>query len=139
MLNVVIVTGRLGADPELRYTPQGTAVCTFSLAVDRSFTNAKGERETDWLDVVVWRQAAESAAQHLKKGRLITVEGRIQTRTYEVDGQRRKAWEIVSEHMDWLPDGKGKAAGGGGGGGQGRSGGGDPAWGDEGEGDDVPF
>ena len=103
MLNVVVLIGRLTRDPELRYTPSGVATGRFTLAVDRPFTNQRGERDTDFIDVVVWRRLAETCAQHLQKGRLVAVHGRVQTRTYETqDGQRRKATEIVAEDVRFL-------------------------------------
>lgn len=105
MLNTVILIGRLTRDPELRYLPNGAAVCNFSLAVDRPFTNQQGQRETDFIDVVVWRQTAERVAQYLTKGRLIAVQGRLQIRSYETqDGQKRKAAEVVADQVRFLPD-----------------------------------
>lgn len=103
MLNTVILIGRLTRDPELRYTPSGAAVCSFSLAVDRPFTNQQGQRETDFVDIVVWRQEAERVAQHLRKGRLAAVQGRLQIRSYETqDGQRRKVAEVVADRVRFL-------------------------------------
>ena len=89
MLNKIILIGRLTQDPELRYTPNGNAVANFSLAVERSYTNRQGERDVDFIDIVVWRKQAETCANHLGKGRLVAVEGRLQIRSYETDeGQR---------------------------------------------------
>jgi len=103
MLNTVVLIGRLTRDPELRYTPAGVAVCSFSLAVDRPFTNQQGERETDFIDIVVWRRDAETVAQHMTKGRLAAVQGRLQIRSYETqDGQRRKAAEVVADSVRFL-------------------------------------
>ena len=103
MLNTVILIGRLTRDPDLRYTPSGTAVCSFSLAVDRPFTNQQGQREADFIDIVVWRQEAERVAQHLRKGRLTAVQGRLQIRSYETqEGQRRKAAEVVADRVRFL-------------------------------------
>ena len=103
MLNTVILIGRLTRDPELRYTPSGTAVCSFSLAVDRPFTNQQGERETDFIDVVVWRREAETVAQHLTKGRTAAVQGRLQIRSYETqDGQKRRVAEVVADTVRFL-------------------------------------
>lgn len=120
MLNTIMLIGRLTRDPELRYTPSGTAVCNFSLAVNRRFTNQAGERETDFIDVVVWRQQAERVAQHLSKGRLVAVQGRLQIRSYEDrDGNRRKAAEVVADDVEFLDSprrGGGEAPGGEGGG-----------------------
>ena len=90
MLNRVILIGRLVADPELRYTPSGVPVANFRIAVDRSFTNAAGERETDFINIVAWRQRAEFAANYLGKGRLVAIDGRLQIRQWTTqDGQRR--------------------------------------------------
>jgi len=101
-MNVVVLVGRLVRDPELRYTPNGIAVGSFTLAVDRPFTNQQGEREADFIDVVVWRGLAETVAQHLQKGRLVTVHGRLQIRAYEHEGQRRKAAEVVANEVRFL-------------------------------------
>jgi single-strand DNA-binding protein len=108
MLNRVILIGRLTKDPDLRYTPNGVAVATFTLAVDRPFTNQQGERETDFIPIVVWRKLAEVCAQHLGKGRLVAIEGRIQVRTYDGnDGQRRWVTEVVANNVRFLDRGKG--------------------------------
>jgi single-strand DNA-binding protein len=89
--------------PELRFTQNGIAVTRFSLAVDRPFTNQQGERETDFLDVVVWRRQAENVAAYLKKGSLAAVDGRVQVRSYETpEGQKRKVWEIVADRVEFL-------------------------------------
>jgi len=107
MLNNVVLIGRLTKDPELRYTPTGVAVATFTLAVDRSFTNQQGEREADFIPIVVWRKLAETCANHIGKGRLVAVQGRIQVRTYDAnDGQRRWVTEIVAENVRFLDRGK---------------------------------
>ena len=103
MLNKVILIGRLGKDPELRYTPNGVAVCNFSLAVERSFKNQNGEREVDWIDIVVWRKQAENCANYLAKGSQVAVEGRLQVRSYETDeGQRRRVAEVVANNIQFL-------------------------------------
>ncbi|PZN09361.1 MULTISPECIES: single-stranded DNA-binding protein [Thermaerobacter] len=103
MLNVVVLIGRLVRDPELRYTPSGVAVGGFTLAVDRPFTNQQGEREADFIDVVVWRKLAETCANHLSKGRLVAVRGRLQVRSYETqDGQRRRVAEVVADDVRFL-------------------------------------
>ncbi|MBS7390631.1 MAG: single-stranded DNA-binding protein, partial [Fibrobacter sp.] len=83
MLNNVTLTGRLTKDADLKYTSTGTAVASFSLAVDRQFKNANGEKETDFINVVAWRKTAETLAEHTRKGSLIGIVGRIQTRNYE--------------------------------------------------------
>ena len=103
MLNRVILIGRLTRDPEMRYTPSGIANTSFTLAVDRSFTNANGEREADFIPIVTWRKLAEICAEHLKKGRLVAVEGRIQVRHYENnEGRRVYVTEVVAESVKFL-------------------------------------
>jgi len=103
VLNTIILIGRLTRDPELRYTPSGIAVCSFSLAVDRRFTTQQGEKETDFIDIVVWRQQAERVAEHMRKGRMCAVQGRLQIRNYEDrDGNKRKAAEVVAEDVRFL-------------------------------------
>ncbi|HHY59741.1 MAG TPA: single-stranded DNA-binding protein, partial [Clostridia bacterium] len=105
MLNRVILIGRLTRDPELRYTPSGVAVASFTLAVDRPYTNQQGERETDFIRVITWRKLAEVCAQNLGKGRLVAVDGRLQVRSYDdQSGIRRQAAEVVAEtvrFLDW--------------------------------------
>ena len=88
MMNRVVLVGRLTKDPELRYTPAGAAVATFTLAVNRTFTNQQGVREADFVNCVVWRKAAENVANFLKKGSLAGVDGRLQTRNYEANDCR---------------------------------------------------
>ncbi|CDX01264.1 Single-stranded DNA-binding protein [Desulfitobacterium hafniense] len=103
MLNRVVLIGRLTKDPELRYTPNGVAVASFTLAVDRNFKSASGEREADFIPCVVYRQLAELCANYLAKGKLAAVDGRLQVRTYEgQDGQRRWVYEIVAENVRFL-------------------------------------
>lgn len=103
VLNRVILIGRLVADPQLRYTQSGVAVTSFTIAVDRSFTSQNGERETDFIDIVTWRKLAETCANHLNKGRLVAVEGRLQIRSYDDrDGIRRKAAEVVADQVQFL-------------------------------------
>jgi len=115
MLNRVILIGRLTRDPELRYTPTGVAVTTFTLAVDRNYLNQQGERETDFIRITVWRKLAETCANHLGKGRLVAVEGRLQTRAFEgPDGQRRRVTEVVAEDvrfLDWPREKPGEGLG----------------------------
>lgn len=103
-MNKVILIGRLTKDPDLRYTPaNGVAVATFTLAVDRPFLNHNGEREADFIPIVVWRKLAETCAQHLKKGRLVGVSGMIQTRSYETqEGNRRWVTEVVADEIQFL-------------------------------------
>ncbi|EAD1820249.1 TPA_asm: single-stranded DNA-binding protein [Listeria monocytogenes] len=103
MMNRVVFVGRLTKDPELRYTPAGVAVATFTLAVNRTFTNQNGEREADFIQCVVWRKPAENAANFLKKGSMAGVDGRIQTRNYEdKDGKRVFVTEVVAETVQFL-------------------------------------
>ncbi|MGG2842301.1 single-stranded DNA-binding protein [Listeria monocytogenes] len=103
MMNRVILVGRLTKDPDLRYTPAGAAVATFTLAVNRTFTNQQGEREADFINCVVWRKPAENVANFLKKGSLTGVDGRVQTRNYEGnDGKRVYVTEIVAESVQFL-------------------------------------
>lgn len=102
MLNRVILIGRLTRDPELKYIPSGTPVVNFTLAVDRIFTNKQGERETDFVPIVVWRKTAENCANYLGKGSLVAVDGRLQVRSYEQDGQRRYITEVVADDVRFL-------------------------------------
>lgn len=111
MLNHVILIGRLTRDPELRYTANGTAIATFSLAVERPFTNRDGEKEVDFIRIVTWQKLAENCANHLGKGRLVAVDGRLQIRDYEDNqGQKRKSAEVVASDvrfLEWPSDSKG--------------------------------
>ncbi|MDR0299728.1 MAG: single-stranded DNA-binding protein [Streptococcaceae bacterium] len=103
MINNVTLVGRLTRDPELRYTGQNTAVATFSIAVNRRFKNAAGEREADFINCVIWRQPAENLANWAKKGALIGVVGSIQTRNYEnQQGQRVYVTEVVVDNFQML-------------------------------------
>ena len=105
MINKVILVGRLGRDPELRYTPSGTAVANFSVATDERWSNAGGEAQsrTEWHNIVVWSKLAEICNQYLTKGRLVFIEGRIQTRDWEdKDGNKRRTTEIVASDMKML-------------------------------------
>ncbi len=89
MMNRTVLVGRLVKDPELRYTPNGIPVASFTLAVNRTFTNQQGEREADFINCVIWRRPAENVANFLKKGSLAGVDGKLQTRSYEgQDGKR---------------------------------------------------
>ncbi|MDD2211747.1 MAG: single-stranded DNA-binding protein [Clostridia bacterium] len=103
MLNCAVLIGRLTKDPELRYTPSGVAVASFTLAVDRSWLNQQGEKEADFIPIVVWRKQAESCANYIGKGSLVAVQGRIQVRTYEAkDGQRRWVTEVIADNVRFL-------------------------------------
>ncbi len=110
-MNQVVLIGRLTRDPELRYTPNGIAVASFDLAVDRSVTNQQGERETDFIRIVAWQKQAELCANYLKKGRLVAVQGRLQIRNYETqDGQKRKSAEVVAGFVQFLDRARDEAA-----------------------------
>lgn len=99
-LNKVIIMGRLTKDVDLRHTNSGTAVASFTLAVDRDFKTKGGEKETDWLDVVAWKNTAEFVSNYFSKGRMAVVEGRVQTRNYEdKNGNKRKVVEVVADNV----------------------------------------
>ena len=103
MINNVVLTGRLTKEVELKYTQSGTAVGTFTLAVNRQFKNAQGEKETDFVNVVIWKKSAEALANYARKGSLIGITGRIQTRNYEnQQGQRVYVTEVVAEGFTFL-------------------------------------
>lgn len=103
MLNNVSLVGRTTRDVELRYTPSNVAVATFTLAVNRNFKNENGEREADFINCVMWRQQAENLANWVKKGALIAITGRIQTRSYDnQQGQRVYVTEVVAETFQLL-------------------------------------
>lgn len=103
MINNVVLVGRMTRDAELKYTGNNVAVASFSLAVNRNFKDANGERETDFINCVIWRQQAENLANWAKKGALIGITGRIQTRSYEnQQGQRVYVTEVVAENFQML-------------------------------------
>ena len=152
MLNQVTLIGRLGKDPEIRFTGSGTAVGKFSLATSENWTDNDGKKQerVEWHNIVVWRKLAENCGKYLEKGRLVTVLGRIQYRSYDdKDGNRRYITEIVAHNVIFMPDGSNSPKGGGGG--KRRSDDGDPEWPDEPAGggyggggshdddDDIPF
>lgn len=111
MINRVVLVGRLTKDPDLRITPNGISVTTFTLAVNRTYTNQQGEREADFINCVAWRKQAENVANYLKKGSLAGIDGRIQTRSYEgQDGKRVYVTEILAESVQFL-DSRGKGNG----------------------------
>jgi len=102
-LNKVILIGNLTRDPELRYTPDGTPVASFTLAVNRPFTNQQGERDADFIPIVAWRKQAERCSEYLIKGSQVAVEGRLQTRSYEdKNGIRRKVSEVIAWRVEFL-------------------------------------
>lgn len=114
MYNHVTLVGRLTADPEMRYSPNGAAVTTFRLAVDRGNKSQSGEKETDFFQVVCFKEQAEMVAQHITKGRTVLVDGRIHIRTVDGDdGKKRYFTDIVANPygVRFLPDGKGKGTG----------------------------
>ena len=151
-VNKAILVGRLGRDPETRYTSGGQAVANFTLATDETYKNRSGERQkrTEWHRVVLWGKLAEITQQYLKKGMLVYIEGRIQTRQWEDkrDGQKKSTTEIVANVMRMLSSrAEGAAAGAGTGGGQARAASGDEfeapadehAAGSEISDEDIPF
>lgn len=103
MINAAILTGRLTKDVDLRYTSSGVATASFTLAVNRNFTNQNGERDADFINCVAWRKTAETMANHLHKGSLIGIEGRIQTRNYDnAQGQKVFVTEVVINNFTFL-------------------------------------
>ena len=156
-VNKVILVGRLGRDPETRYTGSGQAVANFSMATDESYKDRNGERQkrTEWHKIVVWGKQAEIAQQYLKKGSLVFIEGRIQSREWQdKEGQKRTSFEIVANSFRMLGGrAEGAAAGAGAGGGSSRSdgfdqsapaedsygGGAGPVGGPEISDEDIPF
>ena len=140
-VNKVILIGRLGRDPELRYTQGGQAVANFTLATNERFANKSGEQQerTEWHRIVAWGKTAELSAQYLSKGRSVYIEGRLQTREWEdKEGQKRSTTEIVAQNVTFLGGPRTGAPGGAGGGG---GGGGDSQREPSGPpvGEDIPF
>ncbi len=104
-LNKVMVIGNLGADPEMRYMSDGTAMTSFRVAASRNFSGKDGERreETEWFSIVTWQKLAEQCSQFLQKGRRVYVEGRLRTRSWDgPDGQKRYRTEVVADHVMFL-------------------------------------
>jgi single-strand DNA-binding protein len=141
-VNKVILIGRLGRDPELRYTQGGQAVANFTLATNERFANKSGEQQerTEWHRIVAWGKTGELCAQYLSKGRSVYIEGRLQTRDWEdKEGQKRSTTEIVAQNVTFLDSSRGGQGGGGGGGG----GGGEPPRGEPSSAppasDEIPF
>lgn len=101
MLNQIVIMGRLVKDPELRRTQSGTAVCSFTVAVDRDFQSKDGgERQTDFIDVVAWRQTGEFVSKYFTKGRMIVVSGSLQSRKWQDrNGQNRVSWEVIANNV----------------------------------------
>lgn len=154
-VNRIMILGNLGADPEVRYTNGGQAVCSMRIATTEVWTDKEGARQerTEWHSVSVWGKQAESCGQYLAKGRQVFVEGRLQSREYtDKEGVERKIWEVQADRVTFIGGGgRDDGAGGGGGqrgqrGGGNRSGGGGGSWqgaggrGGQPEGDDpIPF
>ena len=102
MLNVVVLTGRLTVDPELKTTANGVSVCSFPIAVDRRFSRTAEDRQTDFINIVTWRSSAEFVSKYFKKGQMIAIEGSIQTRRYQdKDGNNRTAFEVVANSVQF--------------------------------------
>jgi len=109
--NSVTLIGRLTRDPELRYVPSGDPVANFSVAVDRPFTDSKGEQGVDFIDIVAWKKLAENTAKYTAKGKQVGIQGRLQIRTYETqDGQKRKVAEVVAHSIKFLSPKNGNGA-----------------------------
>lgn len=103
MINNIVLTGRLTKDVDLRYTSTGTAVGSFTLAVDRKFKGQNGEKETDFINCIIWRKSAETFSEYTRKGLLVGIQGRIQTRSYDnQQGQRVYVTEVVVENFTFL-------------------------------------
>lgn len=112
-MNVVVLIGRMVADPELKYTPSGVAVCQLRMAVDRWKKSDTGEKESDFFDIVAWQQRAEYAANYLVKGQMIAVHGRLQSRSWvQQDGQKRWKTEVVADQLQGLQRPQGAVPGG---------------------------
>lgn len=102
-MNKVFLIGRLTRDPELRYTGSNVAVASFTLAVNRTFANQSGERETDFINIVVWRKQAENVKNYLSQGSQVAIDGRIQTRNYDdQEGKRHYITEVVADNVEFL-------------------------------------
>ena len=164
-VNKVILIGNLGADPELKYTPSSRALCNLRIATTDVFKDKGGQRQerTEWHRVTVWGDQAENCSKYLSKGRSVYIEGRLQTRSYDKDGQKHYATDVVADRVVFLgsggggggaPAGEGGGQRRGGAGAGGGGGGGRPGWGNEGPGpggddgdtggpspsdDDIPF
>ncbi|QDX91101.1 single-stranded DNA-binding protein (plasmid) [Brevibacillus laterosporus] len=112
MLNRVILIGNLTKDPELRYTPNGVAVATFTLAINRPYSGSNGEKETDFINIVAWRQLADLCANYLAKGKKAAVEGRLQTRSYDnKEGKKVYVTEVVADNVQFLSSQGSQASG----------------------------
>lgn len=106
-MNKAILVGRLTKDPELKYTPQGTAVATFTIAINRKFKGKDGEKEADFIPIVVWGAMGENTAKYMQKGSEIAISGRIQVRTYNAkDGYKRYVTEVIAEEITFVGSSK---------------------------------
>lgn len=101
-MNKVFLIGRLTRDPELRYTESNVPVASFTLAINRNHTNQDGEREADFINIIAWKKQAENIKNYIKEGSQIAVDGRIQTRSYEKDGQKHYVTEVVVDSIQFL-------------------------------------
>ena len=102
-MNKISLIGRLGRDPEVKQTANGKSVATFTLAVDRRFKNASGQKEADWVNIVAWDKSAELISQYVKKGDQIGIVGRLQIRNYDgTDGQKKYVTEVICEEFDFI-------------------------------------
>ena len=111
-MNRCTLIGNLTKDPELRSTPNGVSVCTFSIGVSRRFSNQNGERETDFFNIVVWRKQGENAAKYLRKGSQVAISGQIQNRSYDgKDGTKKYITEIIAEEVQFLRSSNGPQGG----------------------------
>ena len=131
MFNKATIVGRLGQDPEVRYTQDGTAVTNLSIATSESYKDKNGERQdkTEWHRVNVWGKTAENCGQYLGKGRMVLIEGPLQTRSFEKDGDTKYVTEIKAQKVVFLPDGSKNNGGGGG----------QSSGGNDGFDEDIPF
>jgi single-strand DNA-binding protein len=141
-INKVILIGNLGADPELKYTPSSRALCNLRVATTEVFKDKSGvkQEKTEWHRVTVWGDQAENCSKYLAKGRSVYIEGKLQTRTYDKEGQKHYATDVVADRVVFLGGGGGGGGSGGGGGGGPRGGGGGSGGGrpgSEGGADDV--
>jgi len=111
-LNKVMLIGNLGKDPELKYTPSGVAVATFSIATSEQWKDQEGnaQEKTEWHNIVAWRKLAEIVGEYLKKGKKVYIEGKLQTRNYEKDGVKRYITEIVADQLIMLDSGGQRSA-----------------------------
>lgn len=109
-MNLLILTGRIAQDIELKTTSSGTSVCRLSVAVPRSFKNANGEQETDFFNVVCWKTLAENCAKYLSKGQQVAVVGSLQNRRYEIDGETKYSTEVIASSVEFLGSNKNNAS-----------------------------